>query len=236
MSLVEEIKHALTEMGNAEIAAHSGRFFKTEDGQYGAGDKFHGIRVPVIRQFLKSQPAIRLLDIQALLFDEYHETRLFAALALVRCYEKSKDPKERGQLSRFYLEHAEQMNNWDLVDATAHKILGPELIDGDSSVLFELVVSENLWRRRIAIITTYHFIKRDKYDVTLQLAQHLFDDSEDLIHKAVGWMLREVSNRNYDVGKDFVLKHFKKMPRTMLRYAIEKYPEPMRRNILRGNV
>lgn len=235
MTIISEIQQQLRTLSDAKIAEHSLRFFKTGEGEYGHGDKFHGIRVPPLRKMVKTLPVLELDDIRILLYDEFHETRLVAAIALVKRYEKTKDAATKQSVVDFYLEHAEQFNNWDLVDSSCHKILGPHLLSLDKHLLFELASSDNLWRRRIAMITTYHFIKRGHFDTTLELANKLLDDKEDLIHKAVGWMLREVGNMEFEVAKTYVIKHCHKMPRTALRYAIEKYPKSLRQQILKGD-
>ena len=153
---------------------------------------------------------------------------------LVLMYKKAKSPDAQKEIYDFYLNHSSQVNNWDLVDSSAHYIVGPYLMDKDRSVLFDLAKSENIWERRIAMMSTFHFIKNLNFDDALKIAMILLYDQHDLIHKAVGWMLREIGNRNKEVEEQFLLKHYKIMPRTMLRYAIEKFSQEERKEYLEG--
>jgi len=228
-----EIKRALASLSNAEIAEHSGRFFKTGKGEYGEGDKFRGIRVPVLRQQVKRFECAPLRTVFSVLKSPWHEDRLFAVLSLVDRYKRG-DLNVQERIYENYLRHAKYVNNWDLVDSSAHLIVGPWLEDKSRKKLHALARSKLIWERRIAIMSTYHFIRKGEFEETLAIAILLLGDEHDLIHKAVGWMLREVGNRNRDIETTFLRKHYKVMPRTMLRYAIEKYPKTERKAWLNG--
>ena len=229
------ICESLQKSGNPEKAQILCRFFKTGPGEYGEGDSFVGITVPEIRNLVKKYQALPLAQIQGLLRSTMHEARLLALLILVHIYENG-DKALREKVFKFYLRNTQRINNWDLVDASAPYIIGPHLKDRDRSPLYKLALSPLLWERRIAILATFHFIKTGEYEETLQLAEKLIGDKEDLIHKAVGWMLREIGKRNLQAEEDFLKIHYRTMPRTMLRYAIEKFPEPLRRQYLQGQV
>ncbi len=229
----DEISKTLRGLVNPDIAEHSQRFFKTGKGEYGEGDRFLGIRVPVLRQYVRKYQATALVDIQKLMTSSFHEERLFSLLLLVHKFTRG-DPSERAAIYQIYLDNTQYINNWDLVDSSAHYIVGVYLETRDKPVLYKLVQSDSLWERRIAIISTFHFIKNHQFDDTLNLSKQLIDAQEDLIHKAVGWMLREIGKRDITVEKAFLNSHYKNMPRTMLRYAIEKFPEPLRRQYLAG--
>ena len=231
--MLDQIQQTLADLGNPEIAAHSQRFFKTGPGEYGEGDVFRGIRVPIQRKVAKQFKHANLDTVIELLHSVYHEDRLVALLILVEKYKK-KDEVQRQTIYDLYLENTAYINNWDLVDSSAHKIVGPHLEDRDRSMLYTLVKSEMLWERRIAMMSTYYFIKKDDYADALNLAEILLHDEEDLIHKVVGWMLRELGKRNFSLEESFLLQHYKSMPRTMLRYAIEKFPEERRQEFLQG--
>lgn len=221
-------------LGDRDIAAHSQRFFKTGPGEYGQGDKFLGIRVPAIRKCVKEYRAISLPDTVELLKSPYHEARLLGLLILVAKYSRTREDAEREAIYRSYLKHTEFINNWDLVDSSAEHIVGAYLFSRDRRPLYRLARSKSLWERRIAIMSTFHFVKRGDFSDTLAITELLVNDREDLIHKAAGWMLREVGNRDLNVEERFLTKHYNQMPRTMLRYAIEKLPEPDRQAYLRG--
>jgi 3-methyladenine DNA glycosylase AlkD len=231
----KKIIKQLQNLGDAKIAAHSQRFFKTGKGQYGEGDLFLGIRVPVIRKCVRQYRAISLEDTLELLRSPFHEARLLALLILVAKYcSKKSSPAEQEAIYRAYLENTEFINNWDLVDSSAERIVGAHLFAQDREPIYGLVNSNSLWERRIGVMATFHFIKNGDFKDTLAIAQLLLDDQEDLIHKASGWMLREVGNRDRKVEEGFLVAHYKKMPRTMLRYAIEKFPQSQREAFLRG--
>ena len=210
-------------------------FFKTGPGEYGEGDIFRGIRVPVLRKTAKKFNQLSLPDTITLLHSPYHEDRLTALLILVLKYQKGSE-NEKQAIYDLYLENTAQINNWDLVDSSAHKIVGPHLFERDRSILYKLAHSDVLWERRIAVMATYYFIHKDDFEDTLQLSELLLTDQEDLIHKVVGWMLRELGKRNYDLEDAFLENHYRDMPRTMLRYAIEKFPEERRQAYLKGTV
>jgi len=235
MSLqTKEIINKLQKLGNSDIASHSQRFFKTGKGEYGEGDKFLGIRVPVIRKCVQEYRSISMDDTLKLVKSPFHEARLLALLIMVDKYGATKTKTEQQTIYRAYLRHTNFINNWDLVDSSAERIVGAYLFAKGRKPLYRLAGSKNLWERRISIIATFHFIKKDDFADTLAISELLLHDEEDLIHKAVGWMLREVGKRNLDVEEKFLKKHYQKMPRTMLRYAIEKLPEVERQVYLRG--
>lgn len=213
-------------------AKHSARFFKTDVGEYGEGDRFLGINVPTIRQAISHFKAELSLNLALnLLKKPYHEVRLFAVLAVVALYQRgSKDEKEN--VYQAYLEHSQLVNNWDLVDSSAHKIVGVHLLNQDKTILLTYAQSENLWQRRIAMMSTYTFIKAQDFQTTIELAKLLLNDNHDLIHKVVGWMLREMGKQNIEALRSFLNDHAKLMPRTMLRYAIEKLSQAERQHYL----
>jgi len=230
----KQIMDKLRELSDRDVAAHSQRFFKTGKGEYGEGDRFLGIRVPTIRKCVREYHAISLEDTLNLLQSSFHEARLLALLILVAKYSSANTSAEKTAIYRSYLSHTEFINSWDLVDCSAEHIVGDHLFSKDRKPIYRLVRSRSLWERRIGVISTFHFIKREDFSETLAIAELLLYDKEDLIHKAVGWMLREVGNRNRNVEERFLEKHYKEMPRTMLRYAIEKFPESERLAYLQG--
>ena len=229
------IHNELLQLANEKIAEHSQRFFKTGKGEYGEGDIFLGIRVPLLRKLVKKYRGISITEVRKLLHSKFHEERLLAVLMLVQLF-KSADESVQKQVYDLYLENTEFINNWDIVDISASNIVGAHLYEKDKAPLYDLVQSKNLWERRIAIIATFYFIRQNEFDDTLKLAEILLNDKEDLIHKAVGWMLREVGKREIEFEEEFLQEHYKIMPRTMLRYAIEKFPETSRKMYLRGEV
>lgn len=230
----KQIIKKLKELGDKEIAVHSKQFFKTGEGEYGEGDVFLGIRVPTIRNCVREFREISLKDALELLKSPFHEARLLALLLLVAQYSSANRMTDREVIYRSYLSHTSFINNWDLVDCSAEHIVGTHLFLKDRSPLYRLARSKRLWDRRIGIMSTFHFIKRKDFPDTLTIAEMLLHDKEDLIHKAVGWMLREVGKRNRSVEERFLSKYYKEMPRTMLRYAIEKLPESERLAYLNG--
>ena len=234
-NMLDQVKQTLESLGNPDIAEHSQRFFKTGPGEYGEGDIFRGIRVPVLRQTAKKFKLLSIQHTTELLHSPFHEDRLTALLIFVLKYQKGTEADKQA-IYDTYLENTRFINNWDLVDSSAHKIVGPHLEDRDRSILYQLVRSDMLWERRISMMATYHFIHQDDFGDTLQLAELLLQDEEDLIHKSVGWMLRELGKRNYDLEDAFLEKHYASMPRTMLRYAIEKFPEERRQAYLKGTI
>ena len=230
---VEEVKTSLARHANAVIAQHSQRFFKTEPGEYGAGDRFIGIRVPVIRAQAAKFSNLPLKEVELLLRSDIHEERLCALIMLVNQYTVGGQ-MEKEAIYNSYLGNTKYINNWDLVDCSAAKVVGAHLQNSNRSILDRLAVSDSLWERRIAIIATHWFIRMNEFDDTLRIAECLLTDEHDLIHKAVGWMLREVGKRNQVIEEDFLLGHYPRMPRTMLRYAIEKFPKARRQQYLKG--
>lgn len=235
VSTARQLSKALRALADPDIAEHSQRFFKTGKGEYAEGDKFLGIRVPVLRKHAKQFQALPLEQTKQLLQSRFHEERLCALFILVRKF-ASGDSTQKTAIYNLYLNNTRYVNNWDLVDSSAHYILGPYLEKRDKQLLYDLSDSSNLWERRIAIMSTLHFIKQDKFEDTLKIATRLLRDEEDLIHKAVGWMLREVGKRKVVVEKAFLKAHYQQMPRTMLRYAIEKFSDKQRKRYLEGKV
>lgn len=235
MMSVERIREKLRAQADAQQAANLQRFFKTGPGDYGEGDLFLGLRVPQIRKLVSDFAETSLMDINQLLRSEIHEERLLALLLMVQRFQRGGE-KERERLYRRYLASTRYINNWDLVDASAEHIVGAWLLDKSREPLYQLAHSDSLWERRIAMIATFHFIKQGELDESLQLAEHLLQDNHDLIHKAVGWVLREVGKRDRDAEEVFLRKHYRQMPRTMLRYAIERFPERRRQDYLKGRI
>ena len=232
---VANIKNEMRKLANKKIAEHSQRFFKTGKGQYGEGDIFLGIRAPVLRKIAKKFRRISLAEVSKLLESKFHEERLLSILMLVNLF-KSGDEDDQELIYELYLDKTKFINNWDIVDISAGNIVGAFLFEKDKAPLYRLVFSENLWERRIAIVATFYFIRNDEFDDTLKIAEILFTDKEDLIHKAVGWMLREVGKRVIEIEEEFLEEHYLKMPRTMLRYAIERFPETRRKMYLKGQI
>ena len=226
-----EIKNRASE----EKAQTSRRFFKTGKGQYGEGDEFLGLTVPDCRDIAKKFINVELKDVKKHLESKYHEERLVAFLILVEQFKKA-DSNGKEKIYAFYIDNKEYANNWDLIDLTADKIVGEYLLDKDKSILRDLAKSDNLWDRRIAIVATFAFIKKGRFDETLEISKRLLKDKHDLIHKACGWMLREVGKRDIAVLERFLKKHYKNMPRTMLRYSIERFDEKKRKSYLRGEI
>lgn len=235
MTIAQEIRARLRKLGTKKRAKVSRRFFKTGPGEYGEGDIFLGVTVPELRQLAASYQAITVREVTQLLRSTIHEERLLALLILCRAY-TSGDGHIQKRIYELYLENTRHVNNWDLVDASAEHIVGAFLTGKSKQPLYALAKSKNLWERRIGIMATFHFIKRDKFEETLKIATILLSDKEDLIHKAVGWMLREVGKRHLQSEERFLNEHYKEMPRTMLRYAIERFPESKRQRYLKGKV
>jgi len=226
------LKADIKKLANPAKAKILARFFKTGPGEYGEGDVFLGLMVPQSRQLVRQYKSLPLSDVATLLKSPVHEERLIALLIMVA--QLYKTPK---LIYDTYLSSTKYINNWDLVDLTAPKIVGSYLLDKPHSILLKLAKSDNLWERRIATMSTFAFIYQGDPQPTLQIAGLLLKDKEDLIHKAVGWMLREVGKRiSQDTEEDFLKKHYKVMPRTMLRYAIERFPESLRRQYLEDRV
>jgi 3-methyladenine DNA glycosylase AlkD len=221
----------LKRLGTSQKAKASAWFFKTGEGHYGHGDVFYGVTVPEQRRVAKEFKTASLREIAKLLASSIHECRLTALLILVGQYQRA-DKKIKARIAKFYVAHAKQINNWDLVDSSASYILGAELTDKKRDILYTFARSKNLWERRIAIVSTQAFIRHDDFIDTFKIAELLISDTHDLIHKATGWMLREVGKRDQRALERFLQKHAPLMPRTMLRYAIEKFPEKKRKAYL----
>ncbi len=219
-------------MGDTTIAQHHLRFFKCGPGQYGEGDAFLGIMVPALRKLSKEWTSIPVAEAFKLLQCRWHEARLLALMILVRKYERG-DETTRHEIYLLYLANTDRINNWDLIDISAPAIVGAYLLDRDRAPLYVLAKSSPLWERRIAIISTQHFIRCGDFADTLCIAEMLLHDPHDLIHKAAGWMLREVGKRDQPALERFLRKHARRMPRTMLRYAIERFPEEVRAGYMR---
>lgn len=235
MDYVRLIKEELGRHSNPEKKEFFPKFFKAEPGGYGEGDLFMGVTVPHQRKIAKQYfRQISLAEAEKLLQDPVHECRLTALFILVNKYEKSKDQREKEEIIQCYLNNLPFVNNWDLVDSSAYKLLGPHLENTDRRLLYELAAAPDLWKPRIAIIATFHFIKNDDFEDTFRIAEQLLEHPHDLIHKAVGWMLREVGNRDRGRELEFLDRHYQRMPRTMLRYAIEKLEPELRQQYLQG--
>ena len=234
-SALPRIQSRLHDLANPEAARGLQRFFKTGPGQYGEGDVFLGIKVPVLRKLAGEFRDVALADAGELLRSKHHEARLLALLFLVRAFGKGC-AAERQEIYDLYLAATRYINNWDLVDASAAYIVGAHLANRERAPLYLLAQSDALWERRIAIVATFHFIRNGESGDTLGIAERLLVDREDLIHKATGWMLREVGKRDLATLETFLLRHHPIMPRTMLRYAIERFPEDRRQAYLHGTV
>lgn len=234
---VDKVRHDLKHCADPEKAAYLPRFFQAYPGGYGEGDRFIGVSVPNQRKIARSYfQTFSRSELEELIRDPLHECRLTAIFMLILKFEKAKTEPEREALVKLYLDNLVWINNWDLVDSSAYKILGPHLLRKDRSVLYELAGSGQLWKQRVAVITTLYFIRNKDYADIFNLARLLLRHEHDLMHKAIGWMLREVGNRDFDLEYDFLKQHYRDMPRTMLRYAIEKFDEALRQKFLKGLV
>src|ERR1043166_4112024 len=232
MSRVAELRQRLRRLGDPKDATFLQRFFKTGPGEYGEGDQFLGIRVPAVRRLAGEFRDLPLHDVDTLLHEPWHEARLLAVVLLSDAYPRGT-PKERAAIYRLYLRHADRINNWDLVDSSAPKVVGAHLATrARRPVLRRLARSKLLWKRRIAVLATFHFIANDELDDSLCIAKLLLHDSHDLMHKAIGWMLREVGKRDARRLEKFLDAHAHEMPRTMLRYAIERMSPAKRKRYM----
>lgn len=231
MTILEGIKKEISLHKSLEKAKVLSRFFKTGKGEYGEGDLFLGLTVPESRRIAKIFSQASKNEISVLLKSAFHEERLIALLILMEQYKKGGE-KDQKNIFTFYLKNTRYINNWDLVDVTCRDIVGAYLFTRDRKVLRKLARSRSLWERRIAIVSTWYFIARNQFEDTLAIAEILLEDRHDLIHKATGWMLREVGKRSEETEERFLLKYAMQMPRTMLRYAIERFPEKKRRGYL----
>ena len=237
MAELGQLRSTLKKTANAEYAKTAARFFKTGKGEYGEGDIFIGIRVPALRAIAKEFTGLPLAEIEKLSLSKIHEERMIALLLLVQRYKRSKhSPGIRQEIFDWYMSRTEGINNWDLVDLSAPEIPGDWLLDKDRSVLIRFAKSGDLWKRRIAIVSTHAFIKKHDFTMTFSIADILLNDDHDLIHKAVGWMLREAGKRDQAAEEEFLRAKYAAMPRTMLRYAIERFPEAERKKYLEGRI
>lgn len=232
---LNELRKKIKVLGTPEISKTMQWFFKTGKGEYGEGDIFAGLKVPTQRKLAREFKDLSLTDLKILLNSPIHEERLISLFILVDKYAIS-DEQGKESIFSFYLKNRRGINNWDLVDLSAPKIIGKHLLNKDKSLLFKFALSKNLWERRISILSTYEFIRNDNFDTTFKTAEILLKDNHDLIHKAVGWMLREVGKRDLKAEENFLKIYYKKMPRTMLRYAIEKFSEIKRKKYLLGKI
>ncbi len=230
--MYSQLKKEIEKNADIKRAKILKNFFKTGQGQYAEGDIFLGLSVPETRKIAKKFSNLSFKDIEMLLESKIHEERLCALLILVNNYQENVE--KRKEIFNFYLNNIKKINNWDLVDLSADKIIGNYLSDKPKNILYKLANSNNLWERRISIISTFHLIKNNQFNDALGISEILLQDKHDLIHKAVGWMLREIGKRNQKIEEEFLKVHYKNMPRTMLRYAIEKFPEGKRQLYLRG--
>lgn len=229
----EILRKALASKSSTTRGEHAQRFFKTAKGEYGEGDVFIGVSVPDVRLVAKNYPNVELTEIRKLLKSKIHEERLLGGIILVNRFKKS-DHEEQKKIHQFFIKNKKSMNNWDLVDTTAPTIIGEFCLQNKSSkIMDELLKSKHHWDRRMAILSTFAFIREGELRLTFKYAGHLLTDQEDLMHKATGWMLREAGKRDLELLKTFIKQHGHKMPRTMLRYSIEKFPISLRQKILR---
>jgi 3-methyladenine DNA glycosylase AlkD len=228
------IQEQLRSLGSPEAAALAVRFFKTGPGQYAEGDIFLGLRAAVMHDLAKQHSALPFNQIAVLLKSATHEDRMLALLILVRRVFQS-DNAVRKRAYTLYLANTRYINNWDLVDASAREVVGGYLADKPRDPLYRLAASASLWERRISIVATHYFIRQHDFNDTLKIAELLAGDREDLIHKAVGWMLREVGKKHQPALETFLRRHGKLLPRTALRYAIERFPAEVRRTYLDGS-
>ena len=225
--MIEKIKKELNKRADKEKAILLARFFKTGKGQYGEGDVFIGVKVPDQRIVARMFKDASFDDLKKLIKSEVHEHRMTALFILIFKYKGNKE-----KCFNFYIKNTKTINNWDLVDLSAPRIVGDYLLDKDRSILYEFAKSNDLWKKRIAVLSTFTFIRENDFKDSLRISEILLNDKHDLIHKAVGWMIREIGKRDIEVEREFLKKHYKKMPRTMLRYAIEKLEEKERKMFL----
>ena len=232
--MLNKIKSDLKKLGNKEKISIYQNFFKTGIGDYGEGDIFLGVSVPNTRKIAKEYKDISLGIVEKLLESKIHEERLLGILILVQKYQKTNDNK----IFLFYKKHNKKINNWDLVDLSADKIVGHYYYNNKNKIseLYKLAKSDSLWEKRTSIVSTFYFIKNNEFEPTIIISESLLKDKHDLIHKAVGWMLREIGKRNKKILLEFLNKHYKNMPRTMLRYSIEKFPEHERKKYLKNRI
>src|SRR3989344_4459287 len=230
--MLEQLRKDIKKLSNKKRAANLSRFFKTGEGEYGFGDVFVGLTVPQSRALAIKYKDMPFEMMGKLIRSEIHEERLIALLILV--YQFQHEEMLQRRIYEFYLKNTKFVNNWDLVDLSADKIIGGYLIDKPKNILYKLASSTNLWEKRIAIIATFNFIKHGEFEDSLKIAEILIEDKEDLIQKALGWMLREIGKRDLAAEEKFLKKHYKNMSRVALRYAIEKFPEKTRQSYVRN--
>jgi len=228
---VTALRMKIKSLASPDISKTMQWFFKTGKGDYGEGDIFVGLKVPTQRKLAREFNYLKLSDLKILLGSKVHEERLISLFILVDKYEKG-DEQDKNHIFSFYLQNRKGINNWDLVDLSAPKIIGKHLLKKDRSLLYKFALSKNLWERRVSILSTFEFVRNNDFETTLKIAETLLTDKHDLIHKAVGLMLREVGKRDLTIEENFLKLHYKKMPRTMLRYSIEKFPESKRKKYL----
>jgi 3-methyladenine DNA glycosylase AlkD len=229
--MLDQIKKEMAQLSDPHRAKNLSWFFKTGKGQYGEGDTFLGIPVPEQRKIAKRYVDLSLEDLHELLNSKVHEHRFTALVILISKYRKAEESGKK-EIFDFYLRNTENINNWDLVDLSAPRIVGDYLINRERSILYKLAKSDSLWERRISILSTFTFIDNNDFEDALNISELLLHDEHDLIHKAVGWALREIGKRDQNVEERFLAKHCLHMPRTMLRYAIEKFDEEKRKRYL----
>ena len=230
--MFEDLKKEVKELSDKKKAILLQGYFKTGVGQYGEGDIFAGLTVPQSRSIAIKYKTLPFEEIQELLKSKIHEERLIALLILVHNFKRN--PKEQKQIYNFYLKNTKYINNWDLVDLSSHEIVGGYLLERPKDILINLAKNKSIWDKRIAIISTFEFIRNKQFEASLRIAEMLITEKEDLIQKAVGWMLREIGKRDLKTEEDFLKNHYKKMGRTALRYSVEKFPEKIRQKYLKG--
>jgi 3-methyladenine DNA glycosylase AlkD len=230
--MLKKLKKELEILSNEEKAKIHSRFFKTGKGEYGEGSIFLGITVPVLRKVAQKYQKISFNELQELLNDKIHTHRFVAIVILVEKYKKGTEKKKK-EIYEFYLKNYDNINNWDLVDVSAPHIIGNYLLNKDRSILYKFAKSDHLWKKRIAIISTFTFIRVNQFEDTIKISKILLNDKHDLIHKACGWMLREMGKKNQKTLEKFLDENIKNMPRTMLRYSIEKFEETKRKEYLK---
>jgi 3-methyladenine DNA glycosylase AlkD len=235
---MQNIISQIKKLENPERVENISRFFKTGKGQYGEGDIFLGIYLPDLRKLAKKYSDLNLSNLEILLQNKYHEVRLFAVIILINQFESKKTSDEvKTKIYNFYLENIDYLNNWDFIDISAHKIIGKQCnITKNYNILFDLANSDKLFRRRASIISTFAFIKNNELDLSIQISKLLLKDKHDLIHKAVGWVLREVAKKNKNLILEFIKNNYSNISRTTLRYTIEKFPKDERENILKNRL
>jgi 3-methyladenine DNA glycosylase AlkD len=232
MSDLEQLEGILRDLADPQIAIHSARFFKTGKGEYGEGDRFLGIRVPQLRKLVPRCRELPLFAVQELLQSLFHEKRLLAALILVDRFKRGTGAEQESIFTLYVRNLGIGINNWDIIDTTCPHIMGAWLAERDRQVLYSLAKSENLWQRRAAMLACFYFIRKNDFTNALDIASLLLEDRQDLIHKAVGWMLREIGKRDQAVEEQFLEKYCRTMPRTMLRYAIERFEPELRKQYM----